>query len=84
MCIRDRADPGEAQHPELGQARGDLGRMLSQVRDALRDPSFDPVRTLATEVFARAGDVSSAAFQRQADAQLSEQIASGRRVAWPS
>jgi len=78
-----KADPGEAQHPELGQARGDLGRMLSQVRDALRDTSFDPARRLATDVFGRAGDVSGAAFRRQADAQVAARIASGERVAWP-
>lgn len=76
--------PEEAQRPELGQARGEITRMLSQARDVLRDRSFDPVRKLASQANARAGEVSSAAFRRRSEEASAKQLASGEKVAWPS
>ena len=76
--------PEEAQRPELGQVRGEIVRMLSQARDTLRDQSFDPVRKLASEANARAGEVSAAAHRRRSEAAQAADLASGRKVAWPA
>ena len=77
------ADEGEAGRPEIGEARAEITRLLSQVRGALRDPSFDPVRTLAGEVAQRAHAVGAAEQGRRQQAELDRQISSGAKVAWP-
>ena len=78
------APPQEAGRPEVGAARSDLQRMLGQIRDELRDPAFGPIRKLADDVLERAGAVSAAAFTRQSDARLNEQVERGEKVRWPT
>jgi len=76
--------PEEAQRPELGQARGEIARMLGQARDVLRDQSFDPVRTLASQANALAGEVTAAAFRRRSEEASAKELASGAKKAWPT
>ncbi len=78
-----KVSDSDAGRPEVGEVRSEITRMLSQIRDQLRDRSFDPVRTLATDVVGRAGDVSSATLRRQTEARLNEQVERGEKVRWP-
>jgi len=62
--------------PEVDAARAEIGRLIGQVRDDLRDPSADPVRRLAGAVLERAS------VARQAAAQQAR-FDSGEKVRWP-
>lgn len=76
--------PREAGQPEIDEARGELRGMLAQVRQTLRDKSFDATRARAGEVIAKARTVSLAAATRKQRAEEAARFARGEKVAWPA
>ena len=76
--------PLDAGKPELEEARGELRTMLAQVRQTLRDTSFDPVRDRAHTVLSKAAAATQAIEARRQQAAQAADLASGRKVAWPT
>jgi len=86
LPARLAAAPGplDAGQPEIEEARGEIRGMLAQVRQTLRDKSFDSTKERAGEILAKTTTVSLAAMARKRQAERQADIQSGRKVAWPT
>ena len=79
------ARPAGVEHPTDEAARAELGRLTSQVKDALRDTSFDGIRQEADRVLERAGAVRAKADRGKRALAGPVKTVDGRtKVAWPS
>jgi len=76
--------PLDAGKPELQEARGELRTMLAQIRGTLRDTSFDAARARAGKVLDASGEATQAIQARRREEALAADLASGRKVAWPT
>jgi len=76
--------PLDAGRPELQEARDELRTMLAQVRGTLRDTSFDAARDRAHRVLDKAATARLADEARRREAAQAADLASGRKVAWPT
>ncbi len=76
--------PGE-EHPDDARARSELARLQSQIREKLRDTTFDPVRQEADKVLERAWSIRSVASRgRQRLAGPVKTTAGETKVPWPA
>jgi len=85
VAPRIAARPAGVEHPTDAAARAELGRLTSQVRDALRDTTYDPIRAQADRVLERAGAAMAAADRGKRALAGPAKTTDGRvKVAWPS
>jgi hypothetical protein len=77
--------PTGEEHPDDARARSELARLQSQIRTALRDTTFDPLRKDVDRVLERAGTVRAKAGKtRQRLAGPVKTTAGETKVPWPA
>jgi hypothetical protein len=75
--------PGE-EHPDDARARSELARLQSQIREKLRDRTFDPIRQQADRVLERTWSIRAKAGKtRQRLAGPVKTTAGETKVPWP-
>lgn len=80
---RTKAGDLRSDRPDEAAARSQLSRMMLQIRESLRDNSFDDVRKRVADVLDKAGSLEGRAKKRQRDAAPRTTIRGERIVPWP-
>ena len=85
VAPRIAARPAGVEHPNDANARAELARLTSQVRDVLRDTTYDPIRAQADRVLERASAARAAADRgKRALAGPAKTVDGRTKVAWPT
>jgi len=78
------ARPEGVEHPTDAAARAELARLTSQVRDVLRDTTYDPIRAQADKVLEWASAAMAAAERgKRALAGPVKTMSGVEKVPWP-
>lgn len=83
LSERTKAGDRRSDRPEEAAARDQLSRMVLQIRETLRDTSFDDVRKQIAVMLEKAGTLESRARQRRREAVPRTTIRGEAIVPWP-